>query len=325
MSNNNYLDGGGSRPPFKQGSERSSDAIAIGSSQKYPLIDSDKPQSDSLSHFKKPRVDHDNNNNKSFLNSSSPYPPMMTSSVHKGPTGIFFKTRLCLKFMQGLCRNGDACNFAHGDADLRRPPTNWKELVGPAGGSREENDKQDHWEEDQRIILRMKLCKKFCSGEGCPFGERCNFIHTHPAQFRESAVRSRDSTVISIGSTGSAVEPTMVDNAAGTGVMKLYRKTKICSKWETGQCPYVDKCHFAHGLAELNMTIARSEGETGTWGRPRALPVAEDNPGKMVNVRPASEKGEERRRLFRSKVPRKINTIYGDWLDSEPNGPRLDN
>ncbi|GLJ46178.1 hypothetical protein SUGI_0972670 [Cryptomeria japonica] len=32
----------------------------------------------------------------------------------------------------------------------------------------------------------------------------------------------------------------------------MYWKTRICNKWETtGHFPFGDKCHFAHGVAEL--------------------------------------------------------------------------
>ncbi|GLJ43555.1 hypothetical protein SUGI_0906100 [Cryptomeria japonica] len=32
----------------------------------------------------------------------------------------------------------------------------------------------------------------------------------------------------------------------------MYWKTRICNKWETtGHCPFGDKCHFSHGVAEL--------------------------------------------------------------------------
>ncbi|CAN1787212.1 Zinc finger CCCH domain-containing protein 39 [Linum perenne] len=152
--------------------------------------------------------------------------------------------------------------------DLRQPPPNWQELVGAVGSSRVED--QDistrlpvvNWEDDQRIIHKMKLCKKFCNGEECPYGDRCNFLHEDPGRFRESAA-------ISIGTTGGM--PMMnhgngggynVANGGGSDALRanlmkpVYWKTRLCSKFEiTGHCPFGDNCHFAHGLAGTKSII----------------------------------------------------------------------
>lgn len=185
-----------------------------------------------------------------------PNPP-----VNKGPTNIFFKTRVCAKFRQGTCRNGENCNFAHGEADLRQPPPNWKDLVG-VGGVREEREEEDrpsgNWDDDQRIIHKMKLCKKFYNGEECPYGDRCNFLHEDPSKFRDDVGRFRETSAISIGTTGMPAGQVSGSNhnevnrpLNNAGGMNMYRKTKLCSKWETGQCPFGEKCNFAHGLAGI--------------------------------------------------------------------------
>lgn len=58
---------------------------------------------------------------------SLPYPLPMNAimaapnaPVNNGANSIFFKTRLCAKFMVGKCKNGENCNFAHGIEDMRR-------------------------------------------------------------------------------------------------------------------------------------------------------------------------------------------------------------
>ncbi|KAK6941620.1 Zinc finger, CCCH-type [Dillenia turbinata] len=249
------------------------------------------------------------------------------------PTGkIFFKTRMCAKFKVGLCRNGESCNFAHGIEDMRKPPPNWQELVS---GGRSEEQESGNWEDDQRIIHRMKLCKKFYNGEECPYGERCNFLHEAPAKFREDKGRYRESVAISIGTTGPQMghanrfDQFEVNNKfSGSDALQVnttrpvYWKTKLCIKWETtGHCPFGEKCHFAHGQAELQMHIGQTEGEVGiVTAMSSKLPPAPTHnttPSVVAPMASATEEGK-RKCLLKWKGLRKINRIYGDWIDDLP-------
>ncbi|TQD97154.1 hypothetical protein C1H46_017243 [Malus baccata] len=194
-----------------------------------------------------------------------PYPPMNyrvqqpSAPVNKGASNIFYKTRLCVNFKSGMCRNGENCNYAHGIEDIRHPPPNWQELVSVRD---EDRPLSGNWDDDQKIIHRMKLCKKFYNGEECPYGDRCNFLHEDPSKFRDDSGRFRENTAISIGTTGAPVahgsgsNPPEENRLVNTGmdasrgnVKPVYWKTKLCNKWETtGKCPFGEKCHFAHGL-----------------------------------------------------------------------------
>ncbi|KAJ4842110.1 hypothetical protein Tsubulata_033931 [Turnera subulata] len=313
--------------------------------------------------YKRPRTSDESNPN--YVNNNN-------LPVNKGITNIFFKTRMCAKFRTGNCRNGELCNFAHGIQDLRQPPPNWQELVGVGpgggGGGRSEEERQDrqdkgesraqgsgNWDEDQRIIHKMKLCKKFYNGEDCPYGDRCNFLHEDPARFRDDhAVRYRESSAISIGTTGQhhstaghgigggggvgfnvceANRP--VANNAGLDASRMqpkpvYWKTKLCTKWETtGQCPFGEKCHFAHGQADLQVPGGRSEGEPGIVGsmltKPPPLVSTNASPAMSVNVPSLIEEGQGKKCLLKWKGPKKINRIYGDWLDDLPLAHNLTN
>lgn len=263
------------------------------------------------------------------------------------PTGkIFYKTRLCAKFRMGQCRNGENCNFAHGEEDLRKPPPNWQELVGGRTEDRG-NSGGENWEDDDRIIHKMKLCKKFYNGEECPYGDRCNFLHKEPAKFRESSVvrfrdSSRESSAISIGTTGPPMVQARVNdqfevnrmpgNANGIAPVDVsrgnsrpvYWKTKLCTKFEiTGHCPFGDNCHFAHGQAELLLPGGRpAEGEAAVVSfpplKPAHAPANDPNAVKIDAGVSSSQEGQGKKCFLKWKGTKKINRIYGDWIDDLP-------
>ncbi|XP_022731958.1 zinc finger CCCH domain-containing protein 39-like [Durio zibethinus] len=289
--------------------------------------------------FKRPRHSEDSQSNVvqcTPTNSRAPMP--LNPSVNRGTSNIFFKTRMCAKFRLGTCRNGEGCNFAHGIEDLRQPPPNWQELIG----GREEERPSGNWDDDQKIIHRMKLCKKFYNGEQCPYGDRCNFLHEDPSKFRDDMGRLRESSAIGIGTTAlPAGHGTASDQSEGNrpvnstgsdasrGNMKpvypVYWKTKLCTKWETtGQCPFGDKCHFAHGQAELHGIGGLVDGDFGNtgFGLTRigsiSTKIPANDPSAVTASVPLNEEAQAKKCLFKWKGPRKINRIYGDWIDDMP-------
>ncbi|OMO81277.1 Zinc finger, CCCH-type [Corchorus capsularis] len=321
-----------------------SDAIGIwpefgmNDGQFDPHSDFEQPQHQPP--FKRPRHSDDSQSNVLQCTPTNPRMPL-NPPVNKGTTNIFFKTRMCAKFRMGACRNGEGCNFAHGVEDLRQPPPNWQELVG----GREEERPAGNWDDDQRIIQRMKLCKKFYNGEECPYGDRCNFLHEDPSKFRDDSGRFRECSAISIGTTAPPTgpvippdqlevnRPVIVSNTVsdafrgGNNMKPVYWKTKLCVKWETtGYCPFGDKCHFAHGHTELQGFGGRVDGDLGNSGMPRNgsistkiynLPV-NDAPPVTATIPSINEETQAKKCLFKWKGARKINRIYGDWLDDMP-------
>ncbi|KAJ0031073.1 hypothetical protein Pint_13037 [Pistacia integerrima] len=308
------------------------DSDAIGVWPQYQMNNEQQyeqhAQFDQQPPFKRPRNFEENQSNPSQFPRMN---PSLNPPINKGTTNIFFKTRVCAKFKQGTCRNGENCNFAHGLEDLRQPPPNWQELVG-GGGGRVEEDRSSgggggNWDDDQKIIHKMKLCKKFYNGEECPYGDRCNFLHEDPSKFRDDSGRYRESSAISIGTTGPPVvhgvsfnQPDSNRSVNNTSVKPVYWKTKLCSKWTTGQCPFGEKCHFAHGESELQVTSGRIEVEAGNAGfvpiKPQLIPVNDSS--TTVNMPTLSKEGQGKNCLVKWKGPKKINRIYGDWLDDMP-------
>ncbi|KAE9462735.1 hypothetical protein C3L33_05353, partial [Rhododendron williamsianum] len=286
--------------------------------------DSNPQQDFSLPPFKRPRnLEPNQPNNFTPFQPPMNNPRVMSNPVpppsNKGTGHIFFKTRMCLKFLDGNCRNGESCTFAHGAEDLREPPPNWQEMVAKDRGL-------GNWNDDQRLIHRMKICKKFYNGEECPYGEKCNFLH----------IDSGESPVIRIGTVGSGV-----GNRSGSDQVEVSRnlnlgcdglrsnsstmkptcwKTKLCSKWEmTGHCPFGERCHFAHGFSELQVPGARIEAEAVSAFtfpmKPLSVLGTDIPPIKAVIAAPTMEDGEGKKCFSKWKGTKKINRIYADWID----------
>ncbi|KAI5416286.1 hypothetical protein KIW84_041366 [Lathyrus oleraceus] len=205
-----------SPPQFSSSS--STDIIDVTPPQ-FPISNNPRSASDASHSFRRSRV-----------------PDNKQSNAPNRRTGnIFFKTRICTKFGLGTCRNGENCTYAHGADEIRQPPPNWQELVGPRTEER-----------DEKIIQKMKLCKKYCNGEICPYGDNCNFLHENPSKFRDDSWKTRESSAISI-ETCNNLEGSRAGSKQERGT---YWKTKICLRWKnTGSCPFGDGCHFAHGDA----------------------------------------------------------------------------
>ncbi|KAH0943381.1 hypothetical protein HID58_003018 [Brassica napus] len=325
-------------------------------------MNNEQSESQSQPSLKRPRLHDDTVFNPTSNNSSWMAPP----SMNKGTANIFYKTRMCAKFKAGTCMNGDPCNFAHGMEDLRQPPSNWQEIVGPPpppavqdrGRERERERERErpssssvsasNWEDDQKIILRMKLCRKFCFGEECPYGDRCNFVHQDLSKFRDESGKLRESLAISVGT-----DPASVENGGGTGshqvevnrrggipvpaplnngngvVKTVYWKTRICMKFENGQCPFGDNCHFAHGQAELLHYSGEAVKAVASLSKQTVVPGNEAFAMKpsaaQVVTSDASGLNDEGRRkkcLLKWSDSKKINRIYGDWIDDLPVGQK---
>ncbi|KAK4726813.1 hypothetical protein R3W88_031730 [Solanum pinnatisectum] len=162
----------------------------------------------------------------------------------KGTSHIFYKTRMCIKFLKETCKNGENCTVAHGVENLREPLLNWEDLI--CVKDRELN-------KDQVKMHRMKICKILYDGEECPYGYKCKFLHERPSKIKSNIARDREIFAISIKTTRNIGDPRMIETSKHENdifriEMPIYCKTMICIKWETtSQCPFRDRCHFAHG------------------------------------------------------------------------------
>nr|XP_043638094.1 zinc finger CCCH domain-containing protein 39-like [Erigeron canadensis] len=237
-----------------------------------------------------------------------------------GNGNIFFKTRMCQRFLDGICGNGDGCSFAHGSSDLRDPPPNWHELVKDSKGG----NGGLHYNDEDRWIQQRGICKKFYYRNECPYGDKCNFSHERPAKFRADTTmdteRTRETSMISI--------QTMVDRGqsqidAGERVVSVVntgqdvsQKTNIwkpgtCGKWETTSQSIHAGLLFIH-FSGPNTPAGRVDVgrypsvATNTVHNSFVVPVAIDVPMQ-----------QHIGRGFLKLANRKMNRIYGDWIDDE--------
>ncbi|XP_019158177.1 PREDICTED: zinc finger CCCH domain-containing protein 39-like [Ipomoea nil] len=289
------------------------------------------PQFDHAPPFKRRR------NSENNQLSSASFPPMnprvnLPNIPGKGTGHIFYKTRVCAKFLEGKCRNGEHCTFAHGADDLREPPPNWQDLV------REKDRVAGSWNDDQKIIPRVKICKKFYNGEECPYGENCNFLHERPPKFRSDMVKDRmESNAITIGTTNCITarrsdSDQLESHKHASADPDIHRpklafwKKRLCSKYEImGQCPFGERCHYAHGQSELQAFSGRSDtGEATNFPpvpiEPLSIAAAGGDSFRANQVAWKDEQGAKKFHLW--KLTKKISGIYGDWID-EANPPHL--
>lgn len=91
------------------------------------------------------------------------------------------RTKLCVYSIQGTCRLGSKCSFAHSAVEVQEAPNLHKTQLCPAfaeGKCSNENCSFAHGEEELRLSpnFKNKICKWFGKGL-CRNGEECSFAH----------------------------------------------------------------------------------------------------------------------------------------------------
>ncbi|KAL7162342.1 hypothetical protein ACSBR2_042761 [Camellia fascicularis] len=183
--------------------------------------------------------------------------------------------------------------------------------------------------EDHRIISAMKLCRRFCNGEVCPYGERCHFLHEAPGKFRKSFATS-------IGTSGPGgfsrngcdqleYKPAVHSSLDANEVAQkpAFWKTKICKKWEaTGNCPFGVNCCFAHGHTELQKSGSQAQAamESGNVSPSKMIPTTamHTSLSSTRNGIACEQQMQVKKCLFKWKGFEKMSRIYADWIDDMP-------
>lgn len=142
-----------------------------------------------------------------------------------------YKTTLCSFYLQGPCKNGDGCNFAHGTSELRLYGGKVIE-TGESGGS----DKK---------TLKTTLCVKFVTNGVCCYGPNCTFAHS---------VKEVKAALEALNARERAEKGSSANNKDVSSHPNF--KTTLCQNYMTGlYCPFADKCQYAHGKHELRAKV----------------------------------------------------------------------
>lgn len=110
---------------------------------------------------------------------STSAPP--ASAKARDSTKWLHKTKLCVYSVQGSCRLGSKCSFAHSSNEVQETPNLHKTQICDAflqGQCSNENCSFAHGEDELRLSpnFKNKLCKWFGKGK-CRNGDDCGFAH----------------------------------------------------------------------------------------------------------------------------------------------------
>ena len=144
------------------------------------------------------------------------------------------KTRLCKFWVDGGCDRGDACMFAHGEADLHQK----------TGGSAPSAYQAP-------VPLKLKLCAWHDSPGGCKSGDSCGYAHGE-----HELGQPRPQT--GWGGCAAPGYQAHVGLAAEASGLAWGHKTRLCKFWVDGGCDRGDACMFAHGEADLHQKTGGS-------------------------------------------------------------------
>jgi len=101
---------------------------------------------------------------------------------------MFYKTRMCNDFVEGRCRFGDTCKYAHHESELRTLPAEAYEILERDKARKQQQGQQGqghgdggneprHDKEVKESFKKTRLCQEFMNTGNCRYGAKCTFAH----------------------------------------------------------------------------------------------------------------------------------------------------
>ncbi|GJW30111.1 zinc finger (CCCH-type) family protein, partial [Tanacetum coccineum] len=145
----------------------------------------------------------------------------------------------------------------------------------------------------------LKHYKKFYSEEGCPFGDDCTFVHDLESKYRERT------TILLSGGGSSSMKRGRRDTSAVPPVAPP-PVLAVLPAWPRSAAPTSPLAPQPLPAAEADATV-----KPVNWRTRISLLVISNR----MFAGTACKGAEQRSGQTTWKLPKKINGIYGDWID----------
>lgn len=248
-----------------------------------------------------------------FADENADEEPVLTSAKHDPR----LRTVVCRHWLRDLCMKGAACEFLH-QYDLSKMP-----ICRHGDRCKIKDCPFRHISEENRME-----CAFYRSGF-CIHGPFCRYKHTKRP--REDLPVVAD---FSVGLTQMQANNKETTRRPAPKPNEFY-KISLCKHFLSGECPFGDSCHFAHGEAELRQfpkktqepetpsneisedlfsnvdqtTIDYYEGGASGGGKP--IPILEPSEASFFIVRAATQRDLA------------LSTVRGEWYVQHRHAAKL--
>ena len=178
--------------------------------------------------------------------------PVLTSAKHDPR----LRTVVCRHWLRDLCMKGSACEFLH-QYDLSKMP-----LCRHGEGCKLKDCPFRHISEASRLEC------VFYSQGFCIHGPFCRYKHVRRDRIDLPAVA--DFTLGLSQMQAQAKEGGQITKRPAPKPNEFY-KISLCKHFQTGECPFGDGCHFAHGEHELRKMPRPGQQQQDASGEPSEL------------------------------------------------------